>query len=207
MKSVFPDRFFVTGTDTGVGKTMVCALLAAGLRHNYWKPVQSGSMDGLDSDVVRELAGLEQDRIIPESYVFSRPLSPHLAAQKEGARIDPDLIQLPANPGSLIIEGAGGVLVPLNKDFLMIDLIKKLAVPPLIVASNRLGVINHTLLTVTALKQAGIDILGVILNGAVNNEHKQAIEHYGNVSVLAQLERLDNITRKKVKQKFNELFL
>lgn len=186
---------------------MVCALLAAGLRHNYWKPVQSGSMDGLDSDVVRELAGLEQDRIIPESYVFSRPLSPHLAAQKEGARIDPDLIQLPANPGSLIIEGAGGVLVPLNKDFLMIDLIKKLAVPALIVASNRLGVINHTLLTVMALKQAGIDILGVILNGAVNNEHKQAIEHYGNVSVLAQLERLDNITRKKVKQKFNELFL
>lgn len=197
----------MTGTDTGVGKTVVCALLAAGLRHSYWKPVQSGSVDGLDSDRVREIAGLEQDQIVPERYVFSQPLSPHLAAQKDGAGIDLDLIQPPLSRGSLIIEGAGGIMVPLNEDFLMIDLVKKLGVPVLIVAWNRLGVINHTLLTVEALKQAGIDILGVILNGAVNNEHKQAIERYGDVSVLAQLERLDNITAKKVKQKFNELFL
>lgn len=197
----------MTGTDTGVGKTMVCALLAAGLGHGYWKPVQSGSVDGLDSDLVREIAGLQKNQIVPESYVFSQPLSPHLAAQKDGAGIDLDLIQPPLNPDSLIIEGAGGIMVPLNKDFLMIDLVKKLGVPVLIVAWNRLGVINHTLLTLEALKQAGVDILGVILNGAVNNEHKQAIEHYGNVSVLAQVERLDNITLKKVKQKFNELFL
>lgn len=207
MKVNFPNRFFVTGTDTGVGKTMVCALLAAGLRHCYWKPVQSGSMEGMDSDLVRGISGLEQDRIIPESYVFSQPLSPHLAAQKEGARIDLDLIQPPLNSGSLIIEGAGGIMVPLNENSLMIDLIKKLGVPVLIVACNRLGVINHTLLSTGALKQAGVDVLGVILNGAVNNEHKQAIEHYTDISVLAQLERLDNITVKKVKQKFNELFL
>jgi len=203
----FPDRFFVTGTDTGVGKTYVCSLLAAGLDAHYWKPVQSGSLDGLDSAWVREAAGLDQTRIVPETYVFGRALSPHLAAGIEGIRIDIDQFDLSDKPVTLIIEGAGGVMVPLNEDALVADLIKKLAVPAVIVAPNRLGVINHTLLTIQALKNADIFVLGVILNQGINNDHKQAIERFGNVPVLGQLDNLDPVTRKVLKEKFNELFL
>lgn len=207
MQFKFPDRFFVTGTDTGVGKTFVCALLAAGLGAHYWKPVQSGSLDGLDSTWVREAAGLDQTRIVPETYVFGRALSPHLAAGIEGIRINIDQFDLSDKPVTLIIEGAGGIMVPLNEDALVADLIKKLAVPAVIVAPNRLGVINHTLLTIQALKNADISILGVILNQGINNDHKQAIERFGNVPVLGQLDNLSPVTRKVLKEKFNELFL
>ena len=207
MKLKFPGRFFVTGTDTGVGKTFVCALLARGLEASYWKPVQTGFVDGLDSDAVREAAGLDAARIIPETCLFRKPLSPHLAAGIEGQRIDIERFDLSGKPASLIIEGAGGVMVPLNEDFMVIDLIKKLGVPALVVAPNRLGVINHTLLTIQALRGAGIDILGVILNQAVNNDHKEAIEHYGRVPVLAQLDILEPVNPQTLKEKFNELFL
>jgi dethiobiotin synthetase len=207
MKFRFPDRFFVTGTDTGVGKTLVCALLAAGLGAHYWKPVQSGAKDGLDSTAVRKMAGLDKTRVVPETYMFSEALSPHLAAGIEGARIDIDRFSLSRKPDLLIIEGAGGVMVPLNENTLIIDLIKKLSVPVLIVACNRLGVINHTLLTVEALKAAGISILGVILNQGINYDHARSIEHYANTPVLAQVENLEFATPQTLKEKFNELFL
>jgi dethiobiotin synthetase len=206
MKYRFPDRFFVTGTDTGVGKTLVCALLAAGLDSCYWKPVQSGAREGMDSMAVRKMGGLNKKSIVPETYVLREPLSPHLAAGHEETRIDLDRISLPDEPGSLIIEGAGGVMVPLNENSLIIDLIKKLSVPALIVACNRLGVISHTLLTAEALKKRGINILGVILNKGVNNDHKNSIEHYAHIPVLAQIEDLEHITPQILKEKFNELF-
>ncbi len=197
----------MTGSDTGAGKTFICALLALGLGAHYWKPVQSGSEDGFDSAAVKEMAGLDQKRIVPEAYALRRSLSPHLAALMEGVRVDTDRIDLSGKPARLIIEGAGGVMVPLNENTLMIDLIKKLAVPALIVAHSRLGVISHTLLTIQALERADIEILGVILNRTINNDHKKAIEHYGNVPVLAQVETLDPATPTILKQKFNELFL
>lgn len=206
MKYPFPDRFFVTGTDTGVGKTLVCALLAVGLDAGYWKPVQSGAGEGLDSVAVAEMAGLGKEHVVPETYVLREPLSPHLSAGLEKIRIDLDRLSLPGKPGSLIIEGAGGVMVPLNENSLIIDLIKKLSVPALIVACNRLGVISHTLLTVEALKTRGINILGVILNKGVNKDHKDSIEHYAHVPVLAQIEDLDRINPQILKEKFNELF-
>jgi len=207
VKFQFPPRFFVTGTDTGVGKTFACALLARGLGYHYWKPVQSGSLDGLDSTMVQKMAGLEQNLIVPENYVLKQPLSPHLAAEIDGIRIDINLIDLARKPEFLIIEGAGGVMTPLNKNSLILDLIKKLAVPVLIVSFNRLGTINNTLLTIDSLVKADLDILGVILNGAFNIDHKEAIEHYGKVPVLAQLEHLDPVTPEKLEEKFSELFL
>lgn len=164
-------------------------------------------MDGLDSTMVQKMAGLGQNRIVPENYVFKQPLSPHLAAEFEGIKIDISLIEPAIKPDFLIIEGAGGVMTPLNENCLILDLIKQLAVPVLIVSLNRLGTINHTLLTITSLVTAGLDIPGVILNGAVNMDHKEAIEHYGKVPVLAQLEHLDHVTPEKLEEKFSELFL
>jgi len=208
VKFNFPDRFFVTGSDTGIGKTFVCALLARGLgTHSYWKPIQSGSLNGLDSKAVQEMAGLEHTSIVPEGYVFRQPVSPHLAAEIEGVRINIDHLDLSGKPGLLIIEGAGGVMTPLNENSLILDLIKKLKVPALIVSHNRLGAINHALLTIEVLEKAGIHVLGIILNGAINNDHLKAIEHYGKIPVLAQLEYLEIATPEKLEDKFSELFL
>ncbi|RQD63040.1 MAG: dethiobiotin synthase [Desulfonatronovibrio sp. MSAO_Bac4] len=207
MKYDFPDNFFVTGTDTGVGKTFICALLTCGLEAGYWKPVQSGSVDGLDSDFVCRASGMDKDRIIPERYVFKKPLSPHLAAAHENTEIELDEISLPSCSFPLIVEGAGGVLVPLNRRIQIIHLIKKLDLSCIIVASHRLGVINHTLLTLQALYRADVQVAGVILNNGINHDHKEAIEYYGNVRVLAQVERMDKVSPENMKKKFNELFL
>lgn len=207
MRYDFPDNFFVTGTDTGVGKTFICALLASGLGAGYWKPVQSGSLDGLDSDVVCRVSDMGRNKVIPERYILKRPLSPHLAAAYENTEIDLDEISLPLCSFPLIVEGAGGVLVPLNRRIQIIHLIKKLDLPCIIVASQRLGVINHTLLTLQVLKDADIEVTGVILNNGINHDHKEAIEYYGNVRVLAQVERMEEINPENMKKKFNELFL
>ncbi|MFN2343568.1 MAG: dethiobiotin synthase, partial [Desulfonatronovibrio sp.] len=187
--------------------TFICALLACGLEAGYWKPVQSGSVDGLDSDFVYRASGMDKDRIIPERYVFKKPLSPHLAAEHENIEIDIDEINLPSCSFPLIVEGAGGVLVPLSRKFQIIHLIKKLDLPCIIVASQRLGMINHTLLTLQALYRADIQVAGVILNNGINQDHKEAVEHYGNVKVLAQVEKMHTISPENMKKKFNELFL
>lgn len=206
MAFVFPDRFFVTGVDTEAGKTIVSSMLVRGLDAFYWKPVQTGSRLVSDSDMVRQMAGITENRIIPEVYSFAEPLSPHLAAALDSSYIYPEKIKSP-DVFPLIVEGAGGLLVPLNNDFLMIDLIQKLNLPALIVARNKLGVINHTLLTIEALKTRSIDILGVILSDGINRDHKQAIERFSNVQVIAQLDSLESITPDMLRKKFDELFL
>ena len=203
---LFPRCFFVTGTDTGVGKTVISALLAAGLEAYYWKPVQSGSDQGLDSQQVALWAGLDREKIIPEAYTLRQPLSPHLAAERDGVFIDPQRLHIPDAQGTLIIEGAGGIMVPLNNDLLILDWVRSLAVPVLIVAPNRLGVINHTLLTINALGCYGVKILGVILNGEPNMDHVQAIEHFGRTPVLAQVQTMPEITPQLLKSKFAEYF-
>ncbi len=190
----FPQRFFITGTDTGVGKTVVSALLAAGLNAGYWKPVQSGSQQGLDSSQVQKLSGLDPARILPEAYVLPQPLSPHLAAEREGLYINPEKLAIPQFSGRLVIEGAGGIMVPLNREMLILDWVKKMSLPVLVVAPNRLGVINHTLMTVSVLRQAEVPVLGVILNFGVNSDHVQAIEHFAKVPVLAQIKALDSLS-------------
>ncbi len=203
---LFPRCFFVTGTDTGVGKTVISALLAAGLEAYYWKPVQSGSDQGLDSQQVALWAGLDREKIIPEAYTLRQPLSPHLAAERDGVFIDPQRLHIPDAQGTLVIEGAGGIMVPLNNDLLILDWVRSLAVPVLIVAPNRLGVINHTLLTINALGCYGVKILGVILNGEPNMDHVQAIEHFGRTPVLAQVQTMPEITPQLLKSKFAEYF-
>lgn len=175
--------FIVSGTDTGIGKTLLCSVLMAGMpEYSYWKPIQSGREDGADSEMVRSLSGCVPERILPEAYFFSEPLSPHLAAKIDGIRIENENLRLP-NVSPIIIEGAGGLLVPLKENLLYIDVFKQWGFPVLLACRSSLGTINHTLLSLEALRSRGIAIIGCILMGEVNPENEKAIREYGNVPV------------------------
>lgn len=203
-----PSRFFITGTDTAVGKTTVSALLCAVLDAFYWKPIQTGTRDGTDRATVVRLAGLSRDRALPEVYKFSPPVSPHLAAQRAGVRIHLSKIKVPTIPAheNLIIEGAGGALVPINSTQLMTDLMRHLALPVLLVSRTSLGTINHTLLSVAALRAAHLDLRGVILSGKPNRDNRRAIEHYGGIEVLGAVPFLPKINRATLLNVFRRHF-
>lgn len=183
---------FVTGTDTGVGKTIAAACLARAWQAGYWKPVQTGLATGDDdTETVAALAGLPAERVVAPVYSLQAPLSPHAAAELEGVRIVMDAIALPRMAHPLVVEGAGGVYVPLNDRDFMIDLMAKLALPVLLVARSTLGTINHTLLSLAALRSRRLPIAGVILDGPPNAGNRAAIEGFGQVRVLAELPRVD----------------
>jgi len=203
----FPSQFFITGTDTNIGKTVVSAMLTLGLGYAYWKPIQSGLTPITDTEFVRSVTGLDGSYFIPERYSLTQPLSPHAAAKIDGVEISLSDFQLPSTdkPG-LIVEGAGGLMVPLNEQDLMIDLIRSLNLPVCLVTRSTLGTINHTLLSIAALRQAKIPILGVIINGQKNQSNRDAIAHYGKVPILAELEPLATITPTTLKTVFHQLF-
>lgn len=197
-----PSKLFVTGTDTGVGKTLVSAILMAGLKGMYWKPIQSGLEDITDTNWIRRMTGLPHTHFHPETYRLALPLSPHASAKAEDVSIDLDAFRLPESSSHLIIEGAGGIMVPLNETHFMIDLIKKLAIPVLLVARSELGTINHTLLSLEQLRRHDIDIVGVVINGVANQGNKDAIEQFGKVKVLAEIEPMKAINPKILQQAF-----
>ncbi|OJX72131.1 dethiobiotin synthase [Magnetospirillum sp. 64-120] len=184
---------FVTGTDTGIGKTLVSAWLTHHWRAEYWKPLQTGATEDSDSDTVAALA--PGARIHPPAHVFQAPLSPHAAARLEGAAIALDGLKLPATDGPLVVEGAGGILVPLNDTALTVDWVETLGLPVLVVARSGLGTINHTLLTLEALKRRHVPILGVVMNGPPNADNRAAIEHFGGTRVLAEIPPLPEPVR------------
>jgi dethiobiotin synthetase len=188
-------RYFITGTDTGVGKTVLSALLCSALDASYWKPIQTGTEVDSDSSTVRLLTGLAAKKILPEAYQFAPPVSPHLAARRAGVRIDLAKINLPAGDGPLIVEGAGGVLVPVNERELMVDLMRQLGLPVLLAARSSLGTINHTTLSLAALRNAGVEVAGVVMIGAPNAENRAAIEEYGKVRVVGEIPWLTEINR------------
>ena len=189
--------FFITGTDTGVGKTVLSALLVAALDGTYWKPIQTGAIDGTDRESVRRCTSLPEECLPPERYLFDPPVSPHLAAREAGIAITLDEIKFPAaNEKSLwIVEGAGGVMVPINERYLMRDLMRHLSLPVIVAARTTLGTINHTLLTLAALRAANLSVHGVVLIGGENIENRRAIEHYGNINVIGHIPMLDRIER------------
>jgi dethiobiotin synthase len=201
-------RFFITGTDTGVGKTVVSALLCSVLDAIYWKPIQTGVRQGTDSKTVMRLAKLSRDRVLPEAYRFSPPVSPHVAAFRAGVHISLRNIRRPrlAAPGNLIVEGAGGVLVPINNTQFMTDLMRHLNLPVLLVTRTSLGTINHTLLSLAALRNAKLNIQGVIMVGKLNHDNREAIEHYGETPVLGTVPILDRINRKALLDVFRRSF-
>lgn len=184
----------VTGTDTDVGKTVFAAALTAALGAYYWKPVQAGRQPDADSKTVRRLAGVPADRILPEVYDLSTPASPHLAAERDGIEIDvARLSELPATPGDapLIIEGAGGLMVPLTRRELLIDQFARWNVPVVLVAATRLGTINHSLLSIEALRHRGIPVLGVAFSGPENEDSERTIAEMGGARRLGRLPWLD----------------
>lgn len=201
-------RFFVTGTDTGVGKTAVSALLCAALDAIYWKPIQTGAREGTDRRAVMRLAQLSPTRTASESYCFAPPVSPHLAARRAGVRIDLRRIKMPRVPPceNLIAEGAGGTLVPINGTQLMTSLMRHLGLPVLLVTRTTLGTINQTLLSLAALRAARLDIRGVIMVGKPNRENRRAIERYGKIEVIGIVPQLKQIDRRRLLAVFRRNF-
>lgn len=182
---------FVTGTDTGIGKTLVSAWLARSWRASYWKPIQSGTVEGTDPAWVGRMApGIE---IIPPAVELQAPLSPHEAARRERRRIDLSTLVLPARE-RLVVEGAGGAMVPINDTALMVDLMVRFGLPAVVVARSGLGTINHTLMTLEVLRRRRVPLLGVVLNGQRNPANREAIEHFGGVPVLAEIQPLPAVT-------------
>lgn len=203
----FPEQFFITGTDTDVGKTVVSALLTLGLGATYWKPIQSGLAPITDTDYVRRVTALDASHFIPERFRLTQPLSPHAAAAIDGLSIHlSDFVRPASAKPYLIVEGAGGLMVPLNAHDLMIDLIQHLNLPVCLVARSTLGTINHTLLSLAQLRRAEIPIVGVVLNGPKNESNRQAIAHYGQVPILGELERLDVVNPATLRAAFDQMF-
>jgi dethiobiotin synthetase len=203
-----PERFFVTGTGTGIGKTVVSALLCAALDAYYWKPIQTGMREGSDRRTVARLAERPSAKLLPEAYRFLPPVSPHLAARKAGVAIELNQIRTPdiGVRENLIVEGAGGALVPINETELMTDLMKHLGLPVLLVARTTLGTINHTLLSLAALRSARLQVRGVIMAGKPNAENCKAIEHYGTIAVVGSVPWLNRINRATLLNAFHKNF-
>lgn len=198
---------FVTGTDTNVGKTLLSALLVAALDAMYWKPVQTGATEGIDRHMVMKLAEIPESQTIPESYCFDSPVSPHLAAQAAGVRIDFSRIQPPATPAKPIVaEGAGGILVPINESELMLDLARHIGFSIVIAARSALGTINHTLLTVRALRCAKMPVKGVVMIGHRNRDNERAIESYGGIAMVGWIPWLDTMNRETLRTVFHSNF-
>jgi dethiobiotin synthetase len=182
-------RIFVTGIGTNVGKTIVSSILTEHLTADYWKPIQSGDLSNTDSMKVKKLISNNTSIIHPETFQLSQPLSPHEAAKIDGIQIHLNDFKLPKTKNHLIIEGAGGVMVPLNNQLLIADLIKHLKASVIIVAQLYLGSINHTLLTIQELKRRKINISGIVFNGEVNPESENYIQEYTQLPILFRINK------------------
>jgi dethiobiotin synthetase len=200
-------NIIISGTDTNVGKTVLSALLMSALpEYSYWKPVQSGTLGGADSQTVLSLSGCSTDRIIPEAYIFSQPFSPHLASRLDGTTVDLSKLSLPRS-SNLIIEGAGGLLVPLNDDLLFIDHFKTWNVPVLLACRSSLGTINHTLLSIEALRRREIPLLGCVLIGEPNPENERAIERFSDVKILGRIPPIASFTPDELRRTFDQYLI
>ncbi len=209
-----PYRIIICGTDTDVGKTVVSSLLVQGLNAMYWKPIQSGLEGGGDTNRVCQLIKLPKERYLPEIYKFKSPVSPHWAAEKENLIIEPHHLQLPLLDENLIIETAGGVMVPLNREYLQIDQLKNWMMPIVLVGRSGLGTLNHTLLTIEALNKRKVPIMGLILNGPFHQDNPKTLEAFGGIPIIAELPTLENLSaealtlewkKQKLERKFKSL--
>jgi len=194
--------FFVTGTDTGVGKTVVSAALMIRLRSaapvRYWKPIQTGIEQDDDTATVAWLAGCSAAELLSSGVRLRHPVSPHLAARLSGTVIDlpplEDIFNEAAQSARIVVEGAGGALVPVNDLQLMVDLMARLDLPAIVATRSTLGTINHTLLTIEALHRRSVTIAGAVMVGPANADNRHAIERYGGVRVLGEMPPFEALT-------------
>jgi dethiobiotin synthase len=187
--------YIVSGTDTGIGKTTVAAMLVLALDALYWKPIQSGTQDGTDTQRVRALTLLPDDCFLPERYVLLQPLSPHRAAELDGVAIKPEALMVPAAARTLIVEGAGGLMVPITRRFLQIDLFVDWGLPIILCARTALGTINHTLLSIEALRSRRLQLHGLIFVGNDNADNVRTIAEFSGARVLGHVPQLQSINR------------
>jgi dethiobiotin synthetase len=199
-------RIVVTGTDTGIGKTVFSSGLAGFLGAKYWKPVQSGLDEETDSEVVARLGGLSPDRILPERFRLRTPASPHRAAEIDGIVIEAQSLCVPDVGGRLVIEGAGGLMVPLNHDTLYVDLFARWQLPVVLCARTALGTINHSLLSIEALRSRKIDILGIAFIGDENADTEATICRIGQVRKLGRLPWLSPLDARTLRSAFEHSF-
>jgi dethiobiotin synthetase len=199
-------KIFVTGIGTDVGKTVVAAIITEALQADYWKPVQSGSYYGTDSEKVASFLSNTKSKILPEAYTLKQHMSPHAAAELENVKISLSEINLPQSDNdTLIIEGAGGLMVPLNDKEFIIDLIQKFDCEVVLVIQNYLGSINHTLLSIDALKHRGIKLLGLVINGSPHQLSEDIICAYAGVPCLSRVYK-ENEINKEVIKRYSDLF-
>lgn len=199
-------RIVVTGTDTDIGKTVFAAGLADYLGADYWKPVQAGLDGETDTRAVIRLGGLTPDRIVPEHYRLATPASPHYAAEQDGVRIDAGALNPPRTARPLVIEGAGGLMVPLTRATLTIDLFARWRFPVVLCARTALGTINHSLLSIEALRARDIDILGIAFVGNENADSETIICEMGQVKRLGRLPLLSPLSRDSLRDAFAASF-
>lgn len=185
--------YFITGTDTDAGKSVAAAWAMLHLDGQYWKPIQSGTPR--DIDAIKDFTDLPDDRFCESTYELSQPLSAHEAAKRDGISIKLDDFKLPASSKPLVVEGAGGLMVPINDDHLVIDLIKHLDLPAILVCRSALGTINHTLLSLEALRARDISVKGIIINGPKTPHNREALEDYGRVPVIAEIDELKPLNK------------
>lgn len=203
----WPSAFFVTGTDTGIGKTVVSAILTRALNASYWKPIQAGLEEETDTEFISRTTGFSEPQIKPERYRLNTPMSPHAAAEIDNVEISMDDFELPAySTDHLVVEGAGGLHVPINDRDMIIDLIAHLNLPVVLVARSTLGTLNHTLLSIEALYSRDIPILGVVMNGSEHKSNRETIRHFGNVEILAEIDTIDPLNAKTLQKTFDKNF-
>ena len=200
--SSFSKKIIICGTDTDVGKTIVSSFFVQGLKGIYWKPIQSGTEQGTDTKTVCNLLNLEPNRYLSERYKFKAPVSPHWAAEQESSFVEPSNLKLPDLDELLIIETAGGLMVPFNRDWLQIDQLKVWGAPIILVARTGLGTLNHTLLSLEALKNRHLDVLGIVLNGPPHNDNPKTLEQFGDTKILARLPIFEEVNAKVLSEEW-----
>lgn len=190
---------FVAGTGTGVGKTLASAILTEAWQADYWKPVQAGNLDYTDAMWVRDMISNPRSTIHPETHLLNTPASPHDAAQKDGITLSLQDFNIPETNNQLLIEGAGGLMVPLNDEDLVIDLLQHLNASVVLVAPQYLGSINHTLLSLEVLQKRNIPVEGLIFNGASYPQGENWILQYSGAKLLGRIEPEDSLNKEKVR--------
>ena len=198
-------KFIICGTDTDVGKTLISSFFVRGLQSFYWKPIQSGTETGTDSETILSLSGIKKEKILKEAYIFNNPVSPHWAAELDEKTIDINSLGLPSIDGSLIIETAGGLMVPITRNFLQIDLIKRWDLPVILVCRSSLGTLNHTLLSIEALKKRNIKILGLVINGEKHLDNPKTLHEFSKLTIIAEFPRLINLDKNNLDRLWKEL--
>lgn len=194
-------QFFVSGISTEIGKTVVSSILVHALKADYWKPVQSGDLHQTDSMKAQEWGGHEAMVVHPEGFCLNTPASPHYSAEVDGVRIHLEDFKLPDTSNHLIVEGAGGLLVPLNDEDTILDLIDYLKIPVVLVSQNYLGSINHTLLSMEALQRRNIPIAGIVFNGPSTPSTERIIQKMTGVAVIFHLEELEEVNAASIQSR------